>query len=406
MKILHISYSDNIGGASRAAYRIHQAQLKSGINSQMLVLVKTTSDDTVIRAKDFINSYRYKFNRIAERFFNRIFNLSGSEPRSLGIIGSGLWRFINRFEADIVHLHWVNGGILSLGDISKISLPIVWTFHDLWPLNGLTHYDSEKDQTLSIKQFKIINVLDDYLKRRKTKLIFSKNIQCIANSKWTARQISKKLGVGSATIPILPYPIDLEFWSRKNSQIDARNALGIPTDKRIIMFGAPGGSSDPRKGFDLLEKALLFLSDEMLETTSLVVFGGDFDLAFLKHDNIICLGPIFNDIKLRTVYEASDVVVMPSRLETFGQVALEAIACGSPVVAFSTSGLKDVISHKITGYLAKPYDSRDLHDGICWCLDEQGKFNSHEWYANVNKFGNQQMAKKYQIFYNNLCERF
>lgn len=406
MKILHISYSDNIGGASRAAYRIHQAQLKSGIDSQMLVLVKTTSDDTVIRAKDFINSYRYKFNRIAERFFNRIFNLSGSEPRSLGIIGSGLWRFINRFEADIVHLHWVNGGILSLGDISKISLPIVWTLHDLWPLSGLTHYDSEKDQTSSIKQFNIINFLDDYLKRRKFELIFSKNIQCIANSKWTAKQISKKLGVGSATIPILPYPIDLEFWSRKNSKIDARNALGIPPDKQIIMFGAPGGSSDPRKGFDLLEKALLFLSDEMLETTSLVVFGGDFDLASLKHDNIICLGPIVNDIKLRTVYEASDVVVMPSRLETFGQVALEAIACGSPVVAFRTSGLKDVISHKITGYLAKPYNSQDLYDGICWCFDEAEKFNSQEWYANVNKFGNQQTAKKYHIFYNNLLERF
>ena len=153
MKILHISYSDNIGGASSAAYRIHQAQLKPGIDSQMLVLVKTTSDDTVIRAKDLINSYRYKFDRIAERFFNRILNLSGSQPRSLGIIGSGLWRFINRFEADIVHLHWVNGDILSLGDVSKISLPIVWIFHDLWPLNGLTHYDSEKDQILSIKQF-------------------------------------------------------------------------------------------------------------------------------------------------------------------------------------------------------------------------------------------------------------
>ena len=60
------------------------------------------------------------------------------------------------------------------------------------------------------------------------------------------------------------------------------------------------------------------------------------------------------------------MMVIPSRLEAFGQVASEAQACGTPVVAFSTSGLKDIVEHGQTGYLAKPFNIHDLAAGIEW----------------------------------------
>ena len=399
MKILHISYSDSVGGASRAAYRIHQALLKSGVNSQMLVLVKMTTDDTVIAAQDFTNYFHNKFINIVERSTNKVLNRRGSEPLSLGIIGRRLYKFINRSDADIVHLHWINGSTLSLRDISKIKKPLVWTLHDLWPVSGITHYDADKSQVLSLKYNFITRLVDNNLKKCKLALIASKKIQCIANSKWTATQISAKVGDDVSNIPILSYPIDLKFWTRKHSKVSARKILGIASDKKVIMFGAPGGDRDRRKGFDLLIQALLLLPKEIVKTSSLVVFGGDFDDTLISFGNIVCLGAIQNDEFLRIVYSAADVVVMPSRLETFGQVALEAIACGSPVGAFNTSGLRDVISHKVTGYLAKPYESKSLANGISWCLKEYEHFGDQAWSANVNKFSYTEIAKKYVNFY-------
>jgi glycosyltransferase involved in cell wall biosynthesis len=153
----------------------------------------------------------------------------------------------------------------------------------------------------------------------------------------------------------------------------ARQLLNLPPDAPILLFGALGGDEDPRKGFDLLRDALQHLRRRSngLERKGLelVVFGQlaptqETPLGFpVRHT-----GYLHDDEKLRLLYSAADAVAVPSRLEAFGQTASEAHACGTPVVAFNTGGLADIVAHRETGYLAEPFDVQDLATGIEWVL--------------------------------------
>ena len=168
-------------------------------------------------------------------------------------------------------------------------------------------------------------------------------------------------------VTVIPNPIDTEIW-RPVDKLLARQTLNLSPDAHILLFGALGGDEDPRKGFDLLRDALQLLRGR-LEHLELVVFGQlapaqALSLGFpVRHT-----GYLHDDEKLRLLYSAADAVAVPSRLEAFGQTASEAHACGTPVVAFNTGGLADIVAHRQTGYLAEPFDLYDLAAGIEWVL--------------------------------------
>jgi glycosyltransferase involved in cell wall biosynthesis len=153
----------------------------------------------------------------------------------------------------------------------------------------------------------------------------------------------------------------------------ARKLLNLPVDKQLVLFGAsPGTTGDKRKGFHLLQPALQQLSQSgWQDRLELVVFGSSqpdrpIDLSFKTH----YLGQFHDDLSLALVYAAADVMVVPSLQEAFGQTASEALACGTPVVAFAATGLKDIISHQQDGYLAQPFEIEDLASGIAWVLED------------------------------------
>jgi glycosyltransferase involved in cell wall biosynthesis len=170
---------------------------------------------------------------------------------------------------------------------------------------------------------------------------------------------------------VIPNPLDTEAW-RPLDKLRARQLLNLPPDAPILLFGALGGDEDPRKGFDLLRDALQHLRGRVADL-ELIVFGQlapkqDLSLGFPVHHT----GYLNDDERLRLLYSAADAVVVPSRLEAFGQTASEAHACATPVVAFNTGGLADIVAHRETGYLAKPFDVPDLAAGIEWVIAAKG----------------------------------
>jgi len=196
--------------------------------------------------------------------------------------------------------------------------------------------------------------------------------EIVTPSRWLASCVEQSGLMGDWPVTVIPNPIDMAAWKPTDKRL-ARQTLNLPPEAPILLFGALGGDEDPRKGFDLLRDALQHLRGRIdgpeLNGLELIVFGQlaptqETSLGFpVRHT-----GYLRDDEKLRLLYSAADAVAVPSRLEAFGQTASEAHACGTPVVAFNTGGLADIVAHRQTGYLAQPFNVQDLAAGIEWVL--------------------------------------
>jgi glycosyltransferase involved in cell wall biosynthesis len=152
----------------------------------------------------------------------------------------------------------------------------------------------------------------------------------------------------------------------------ARQLLGLPQDCPLPLFGAMGGGTDPRKGIDLLLAALAQLRAEPnLQTLQLVVFGqcapqSPPQLGFPVHYT----GHLHDDLSLSALYSAADAMVIPSRLDNLPNTGLEAHACGTPVQAFNTEGLPNIVADRIIGALAEPFEPASLAAAIRWVFED------------------------------------
>ncbi|NQV78296.1 MAG: glycosyltransferase, partial [Lutibacter sp.] len=203
-------------------------------------------------------------------------------------------------------------------------------------------------------------------------------------------------------VHFIPNPIDTEKWKCIDKQI-ARDILNLPAEIFLILFGAIGGASEERKGFDLLQGALRILAskNESFQNIEIVIFGQlepqkPFDYGFRTH----FFGHLHDDQTLNLLYSACDVTVVPSRQENCSLVVLESQASGTPVVAFNETGSSSIINHKITGYLARPFEIEDLANGILWFFRDENKVSgrSVSFYAR-NHFDSKKIAKDYSSLY-------
>ena len=168
---------------------------------------------------------------------------------------------------------------------------------------------------------------------------------------------------------VIPCPLDTKIW-KPVQKPQARAILNMPLDKSIILFGSMKGTRSSNKGFDLLQSALKHLKGK-IDGLELVVFGQNApnnppDISFPIH----YVGHLHDDLSLRLLYSAADLLIVPSKVESFGQTASEAHSCGTPVVTFDNSGVSDIVDHHQTGYLARAFDIEDLAQGICWVLED------------------------------------
>lgn len=371
MRVLHVNESDIAGGAARAAFRILQAQRGAGLDARMAVNRAHSGDWTVtapdtLRERISITVRRSMVQRATDRL---------SQPCS-GMASMALLRtrWPERFaalSAEVVNLHWINNEMLSVRDIARVHVPVVWTLHDMWAFCGAEHYtQSERWRVGYTPQSRPVDArgpdFDRWVWRRKQRA-WRRPIQIVTPSRWLADCVRESALMRGWPVRAIPNPIDTSVWQPVDQRL-ARRLLGLPETAPLLLFGAMGGTRDPRKGYDLLVGALAQMQGR-IEGLRLVVFGERQpreapDLGFPVH----YMGRLADDPTLRLLYSAADVMVIPSRMDNLPNTGVEAQVCGTPVAAFDVGGLPDIVEPGRSGYLARPFESGDLAEGILWLL--------------------------------------
>ena len=371
MKVVNINYSDSTGGAARAAYRIHNAVKNSGIESTMWVNHSASRDFSVWSPGGSFDKGVLKFRSILGQWYIKILKSIDKKPRSAAILPSKWVGKITQSDIDLAHLHWINAEMLSIEDIGRINKPIIWTIHDMWPFCGTEHYTEDlRWQTGYFKSNRSPdeNGIDlNKLTWKRKKKSWKRPLQIVAPSVWLADCVKRSALMNEWPVEMIPNPLNTNIW-QPTDKITARHILGLPAVGRLVLFGAIGGEGDPRKGFDLLKESLGYLRQNN-DDIVLVIFGQNrpkFDV--ISEYQTYYFGHLNDDISLKLLYSAADVMIVPSRQEAFGQTASEASACGTPIVGFKVGGLIDIVKHKETGYLAQVNSTLDMANGINWVL--------------------------------------
>ncbi len=377
MKVLHLSWSDRHGGAARAAFRLDAALKRAGVHSAMLsaagYLDETGQrhpigaiDGLLARASARLDQLPLAGYPDREKV---LFSAAGALDRLVGRL--------SRHRADVYHLHWINNGFMKIETFPKLNKPVVWTFHDMWPLTGGCHYSNGCQKFMSSCGAcpQLHSTQSDDLSRRifeRKKVAWAgKPFQIVAPSQWLAAVASSSRLVGSSVVNILPNAIDTDAFAPIDKTA-ARAAFDLPQDRIVLLFGALTSDGDKRKGFHFLAPLLERLSERFGQNQiCLAVLGMNAPREPQEaRFPVRYLGTLSDDEAIARAYSCADVLVVPSIEDNLPNSVMEAASCGVPSVGFRVGGLPDMIAHKSSGYLAKPFDVDDLAAGILYLVED------------------------------------
>ncbi|MDX1993567.1 MAG: glycosyltransferase family 4 protein [bacterium] len=417
MKILFLNTFDQKGGAARAAYRLHQGLRASGIDSQMLVRGKESDNGSVISATrnaSITQRLAYVLAPQAERLALRRYPKRKDDPFSVNLYPNRIAQQVRTLKPDLIHMTWTQSNFVPVQALKHFHRPILWRLPDMWAFTGGCHYAGECDGYL--KQCGCCPLLgsnrEDDLSRtvwtRKAQHWRDLNLTIVTPSRWLAECARSSSLFQNRRVEVIPNGLDLSRYRPLNREF-ARQALGLPQDRKLIVFGAIKSLDDPRKGSGFLIEALQRLSAVWSNHAEVVIFGANPpdnppQMGFEAHYT----GHLYDDISLALLYSAADVTVVPSVQEAFGQTASESLACGTPVVAFAATGLLDIVDHQQNGYLARAFEVDDLAAGIAWVLeddDRRARLSRQARLKAETQFEIGAVARRYADLYREILER-
>lgn len=409
MKVLHVCFSDNVGGAFIGAHRLHSCMVATGIDSELLVIKKRTSDPGVIAAPTGL-----KIQDLLWRKISRLILLAQRTPdnefRSLNLFPTSINKIINSHDADIVQFHWIGNNTIGVPEFRKIKKPIVWKLPDMWAFCGCEHYTKHANRYMEgyNRQNKPADHrgldIDRYSWEQKRKYWKNLDMTIVCPSKWLAECAGKSLLFKDYPIYNIPNPIDMDIFKPATDLAAARSYFNLPAEKRLILFSSLAKASYTRKGFHYLDKCILEFSRSVDKSLyKIIIMGQRIPKKHLHGIDVINLGIIMDIKDLALAYAAMDVTVVPSDADNLPNVIKESMACGVPCVSFDTGGIPEMISHKVNGYLAPVGDYKDLSMGLEWIFSQEnsGICNAARNSA-MQLHGHVKIIKRYTDIYNRI----
>ena len=368
MNILHLARVDIKGGAARATYRLHCGLREQGIQSRLLVREKRSTDPTVhcvTPEAQTVLPEVVRANAIQRQYIDGNRSALSNVPFSLPFPGLDVSQLPLVQAADIIHLHWVARfqSPATVKALLQLGKPVVWTLHDMWPFTGGCHSaatctkyqqdcrDCEQleqdphDLTAGILQDKldVLAATDAH-----------PPLTVIAPSQKMAAQAQRSQLFQTLPTAVIHHAIDTDIFSPR-PKLEAKRALGLPEQGRAIAFGAENCKQRSKGVAELVQVLQRCWQDEVFralvkEDQLYLVCFGDFNPQVRALDiPVFDLGYIKSDTKLRNIYSAADVFLQPTLEESFGNMAIESLCCGTPVIGFDVGVAADAIDFDQTG---------------------------------------------------------
>ena len=387
-KVLMITHGEK-WGAGRAASRLFDCFNKNDVPVTLLTAKKDRQNSN----KTSLNFYRsillYIYSRV-DYGICKILEPKNDNWKTMALLGVLTARSLNKNKFDILNLHWVGHGLISLRQLNKIKKPIVWTVNDEWLLNPISHYPYVQTDKNRILRWIRFNTERNRAKLKNT-FIMKDNVYIVSVSKDIVDKFCRNYPKKSNKIYHIPNPVDTSIFFP-----DLNNTSNLPvvgSKSKVVLF--LGGTKDQRKGWDLLESSLEFCKSSFV----LLVVGGISKKISSEYSQIEVIGiQNISDIgELRSLYSRSNLVVVPSRIEALPQTATEAMSCGTPVVGFDIGGLRDIITNGKNGILVPKFDIGHLSSAIDKILSRpKGDFAKSCVDFSSNTFSFKIVASKYK----------
>ncbi len=415
MKILLINTSEQIGGAAVAARRLMEALRNNGIKAKMLVRDKQSDRISVVALKrSWCLLWKFLWERIVIWKANH-FKKNFLFAVDIANTGTDITELPEFRQADVIHLHWINQGMLSLKNIKRIlssGKPIVWTMHDMWPCTGICHYAGEcthYEQECHNCPFIYNSSKKDLSYRRfhKKQLLYQgQSIHFVTCSRWLQKLAQKSALFYGQEVIHIPNAINTNLFKPHDKQ-EARAKCNFPQNSKLILFGSVK-ITDKRKGIDYLVTSCRLLAEqhpELKEQLSVVAFGNQSKaLESLLPFKVYALNYVMDERELVNIYNAVDIYVTPSLEDNLPNTIMEAMACGIPCVGFNVGGIPEMIDHLHNGYVAQYKSAEDFANGIYWTLTDPDYPNLCEEASRkvVTHYSESVIAKQYTALYNKI----
>ena len=416
MKVTLINTTDAGGGAPAACMRLLNALRLQHVDARLLVQQKKTDSNSVIGiVKDTVSKLKARLTFLAERIPFILFHERDKTVRfafSTANAGTGIINHPLVKDADILHLHWTNSGFLSIDDLKElinIGKPIVWTLHDMWTFTGGCHYSGTcqrfKNECGSCPFLRDASENDLSHKgwlRKADLYTQAKNLTFVACSSWLAGVAGTSSLINKFPITNIPNPIDIDVFSPRD-RVTERRKRGISDNAKIVLFGA-ANINDKRKGIKYLVEALQLLKQNTTEASAIevVIFGKNkhFDVTQLPFP-VHQLNIITDEVELACIYSMADVFVTTSLEDNLPNMVMEAMACGTPVVAFNTGGIPEMIDHLQNGYLANLASAQGIANGVAHILysDNAEQLSDNARQKVLDNYTNNKVANQYIDLY-------
>ncbi|WP_345954870.1 glycosyltransferase [Mucilaginibacter sp. PAMB04168] len=421
LKVVHINTYDGNGGAGRACLRLNKALLAENIDSKVIVHYKFGKNPLILTFNSTAVQKAYTAATIVlERIIaKRLLKPLKRTPFSFTWFGRSVINHPDVKAADVIHLHWVNHSFLNpkhLAELATLDKPIIWTFHDSNGFTGGCHVRYTCDHF--VRQCGYCPLLkkadaDDAshkIWQQKHDAYQQLKFNVIAPSNWMLNSVLVSSLMQDKPAIQIPNTLETDVF-KPADKVWAKEQLGLPKDKFIFLTGFMPSRKDLHKGTSYLLESLELLKEKLgvsADKVELVVFGNrnakDVPEFSFKTN---FLGTINDDARLAMCYAAADAFLIPSLEDNLPYTVMESLACGTPVVAFTTGGIPDMVEHQQSGYLAEYRSSKSFAEGMEWILTHPDKASLQKQARNavIERYSEKVIAQKHLQLYQQVVNK-